>query len=62
MVKVLFILSGLCFSLGIFASIEVTTTFQQVIAGVSYICAAILLVGAAIVKSVEKLARRIEGK
>lgn len=58
MVRSLFILSGLCLFMGLFASIEVTTTFQQVIAGVSYICAAILLVGAAIVKSVEKLGKR----
>jgi hypothetical protein len=61
MVRILFILSALCFSFGIFASIEVTTTFQHVLAGVAYVCAAILLVGAAIVRSVEKLGKRIEG-
>jgi hypothetical protein len=55
MVLFLVVLCALVFAFGIFASFEVTTSFQQVLAGVSYVCATILLVGAAIVSAVNKL-------
>ena len=60
MVLFLLIICGLVFAFGIFASIEVTTTFQRVIAGVSYVCACMLLVGAAIVSAVDKLREEIK--
>jgi hypothetical protein len=58
--KGLFILSVLVFLFAIFASIEVTTSFQHVVAGVAYVCAAILFAGAAIVRAVNKLRDEIK--
>ena len=62
MAKGLFVLAFLVFLFGIFASIEVTTSFQHVVAGVSYVCAAILFAGAAIVRAVDKLRDEIKKK
>ena len=62
MAKCLSILGVIVFLFGIFASIEVTTSFQHVIAGVSYVCAAILFVGGAIVSSIDKLREGIKKK
>jgi hypothetical protein len=55
MVRLMLVMCGFVFAFGIFASIEVTTTFQHVVAGVSYVCACILFIGAAIVRAIEKL-------
>jgi hypothetical protein len=62
MAKSLFILSLLVLLFGIFASIEVTTSFQHVVAGISYICAAILCAGAAVVRAIDKLGEEIKKK
>jgi hypothetical protein len=62
MKRFLFILSGLVLAFAVFASLEVTTTFQHVLAGVSYVCAALLLVGAAIVHSIDKVCAEIKKK
>jgi len=60
MAKGLFILSVLVLLFAIFASIEVTTSFQHVVAGISYVCAVILFTGAAIVRAVNKLREEIK--
>jgi hypothetical protein len=62
MAKSMFVLSVFVLLFGIFASIEVTTSFQHVVAGISYICAAILFSGAAVVRSVDKLREDIKKK
>lgn len=60
--KSLFVLCGLIFLFGIFASFEVTTTFQHILAGVSYVCASIILSGAAIADSIDKLTAEVKKK
>jgi hypothetical protein len=60
--RFLFILCGLIFLFGIFASFEITTTFQYIIAGVSYVCAAIILAGAAIADSIDRLTAEVKKK
>ena len=62
MKRLLLVLCGLVFAFAVFASFEVTTVFQHVLAGVSYVCAAMLLVGAAIVSSIDKLCEEIKKK
>jgi hypothetical protein len=58
----LFILCGLIFLFGIFASIEITTIFQYVAAGVAYLSAAIILAGAAVADSIDKLTAEVKKK
>ena len=62
MVKGMFTLGVLVILFAVFASIEVTTSFQHVLAGVAYVCAAILFAGAAIVRSINKLREEIKKK
>jgi glucose dehydrogenase len=58
----LFILCGLIFLFGIIASIEITTTFQYIIAGVAFLSAAIILAGAAVADSIDKLTAEVKKK
>ena len=62
MAKFMFILAVFVFLFAIFASIEITSPFQQVVAGVAYAAAAMLFVGAAIVRSIDKLREEIRKK
>ena len=57
--KFLFVLCGASFLLGIVASLEVTTVFQYIVGGVALLSAALLLMGAAIVNSIDKLTAEI---
>jgi hypothetical protein len=57
--RFLFVLCGASFLLGIIASLEVTTVFQYIVGGVALLSAALLLVGAAIVNSIDKLTAEI---
>jgi glucose dehydrogenase len=58
----LFILCGLIFLFGIIASIEITTIFQYIIAGVAFLSAAIILAGAAVADSIDKLTAEVKKK
>jgi len=58
--KALFMLCGLIFLFGIYASFEITSVIQYIIAGVSYVCAAIILAGAAIADSIDRLAAQMK--
>ena len=62
MAKFLLVICGLVFAFAVFASFEITSVFQQVLAGVSYVSAAILLAGAAIVDAINKLRQEIKNK
>ena len=53
--RFLFVLCGLSFLMGIYASFETTSVVQYIVAGVALLSAAILMVGAAIVNSLDKL-------
>jgi len=60
--RLLFILCGLIFLFGIVASFEITTVFQHIVAGVAYVCAAVILAGAAIADSIDKLTAELKKK
>lgn len=51
----LFILCGLSFLSGIMSSTVATTIFQQIVGAIGFVTAAILLIGATIVNSLDKL-------
>ena len=58
----LFILCGLSFFSGIIATVTATTIFQQMIGAISFVTAAILLIGAAIVNAIDKLKHEVGKK
>jgi glucose dehydrogenase len=60
--RLLFILCGLIFLFGIIASIEITTIFQYIAAGVAFLSAAIILAGAAVADSIDKLTAEVRKK
>jgi hypothetical protein len=60
--KFLFLLCGVSFLMGIFASFEITSVVQYIIAGVALLSAAVLMVGAAIVNSLDKLTAELKKK
>ena len=60
--KFLFVLCGASFLLGIVASLDITTVFQHIVAGIALLSAAILLAAAAIVNSIDKLREEIKKK
>lgn len=51
----LFIMCGISFFSGITASMGASTIFQQIVGAISFVTAAIFLIGAAIVNAVDKL-------
>jgi hypothetical protein len=60
--KFLFVLCGLSFLLGIVASLEITTVFQHIVAAVALLSSALLLVGAAVVHSLDKITAELKQK
>lgn len=60
--RFLFILCGLVFLFGIYASFEITSVIQHIIAGAAYVSAAIILAGAAVADSVDKLTAEVKKK
>jgi hypothetical protein len=48
--------------MGIFASLETTSVVQYIVAGVALLSAAVLMVGAAIVNSLDKLTAELKKK
>lgn len=58
---VLYILSVLSFLSGLLSSMAATTVFQQIVACISYVCAAILLIGGATVGSVKAGIENVRG-
>jgi len=51
----LFVLCGLSFLSGIMSSSVATTIFQQIVGAISFVTSAILLIGASIVNSIDRL-------
>ena len=62
MKRFLFLLCGASFLMGILASFEITSVVQYVVAGVALLSAAILMAGAAIVNSLDKLTAEMKKK
>ncbi len=59
MAILLFVLCIISFLSGYFSSVAATTIFQQIVGAISFISAAILLIGAAIVNSLDVLTKHV---
>ncbi|HQJ16047.1 MAG TPA: hypothetical protein PLJ26_06145 [Candidatus Omnitrophota bacterium] len=62
MKRALYILCLVSLAVGLLASIEVTTSFQHVVAAISYVSAAIFFSAAAVVRSIDRLREQLLGK